>query len=298
MKAIPLLGGGSMPMAGLGLCCRPTAAGDAVRQAVLDYLVMGGRHLDDATVYTNHREVGLGVRQALELGVPRSEIFLTTKIPGGELGFEAAVAWLARTLEELGLDYIDLVLLHEATARDSLECRTRGQSPQGCRQETWLALQRARGQGHIRHLGVSNFGPRQVKELQALGGAPVEVNQIEYHPWVPALNMATAAWCHGQGIVVTAYGSMGSSRMADQVTAQGALVEMGRQRGKTSGQILLRWAVQKNVTVIPGTSNPKHMAENLGIFDFDLTDEEMGMLDAIPTEQRMQHWGHVPDGAA
>jgi len=290
---LPLLGGGKMPIAGIGMCCRPGAAGDAARQAVLDYLLMGGRHLDDATVYQNHKEVGEGVRQAVALGVPRSEIFLTTKINPPHFGFETASAWVEKVLGDLGLDYIDLVLLHWAAVPDGKPCKV----PRHCRQETWLALQRAKAKGQIKHLGVSNFGERQISEILALGGSPVEVNQIEYHPWVPELHLQTADYCHKHGIAVTAYGSMGSSGNAQQLMMQDALKQMGSGHGKSPGQVLLRWAVQRNVSVIPGTSNPKHMAENLRIFDFELSPQEMGMLDSIPTDQRMLHFNHWPDNS-
>lgn len=278
-------------MAGLGLCCRPSAKGDAVRQSVVDYIVMGGRHLDDAAIYDNHYEVGLGIRQAIALGVPRDQIFLTTKIWHQSYGFESADAWVPSVLQELGLDYIDLVLLHTASFLDGAGCA----DPKACRQETWLALQRARRRGQIRHLGVSNFGPRQMQELLALGGAPIAVNQLEYHPWVPKVHRDTVAWCHERGIAVTAYGSMGSSGSAAEVLSQDALRQLGERHGKTAGQVLLRWAVQKNVSVIPGTGNPVHMAENLRVFDFELSSEEVALLDSVPEEGRMVHFGHWPD---
>merc|ERR1711956_117120 len=106
------------------------------------------------------------------------------------------------------------------------------------------------------------------------------------HPWVPQMHRTTA---------VTAYGSMGSTGMASQLLTQDVLKQVGSIYGKTSGQVLLRWAVQKNVSVIPGTSNPKHMAENLRLFDFALSDEHMQILDGVPEDQRMLHFGHVPD---
>jgi len=292
VKRLPLLGGGlGMPMVGMGLCCRPTASGQAVRQGVLDWLLLGGRLLDDAQLYSNHREVGEGLRQAVALGVPRSEIFFATKMVPEDFGFEHAGWWVDRALQEAQLDYIDLVLLHWAGSNDNSPCG----SPRACRQETWMALQRAKAAGKIRHLGVSNFGKRQMEELNALGGAPIEVNQIEYHPWAPELHHDTAAWCHERGIAVTAYGSMGSAQMKDQMITQKTLQDMGAQKGKSAGQVLLRWAIQKNVSVIPGTSNPKHMAENLRIFDFDLDAQELAMLDQVPEEQRVLHFGHYPD---
>jgi len=282
-----------MPITGVGLCCRPSAMGDAVRQAVVDYLLMGGRHLDDAMLYRNHREVGEGVRQAVALGVPRKEIFLTTKIWSGDFGWELTTAWVGRMLEELGLEYVDLVLLHVAGVPSDAECK----DPLACRQETWLALQRARNLGLIKNLGVSNFGPRQMRELMDLRGAPITVNQLEYHPWAPNVHHETAAWCHQHGIAVTAYGSMGSANMADQMLDQDALKQIGDRYQKTAAQVLLRWAVQKNVSVIPGTSTPKHMAQNLRLFDFKLSDGEMSMLDNVPEEARMLHFGHTPDAS-
>jgi len=283
-----------MPMSGVGLCCRQSANGDPVRQGVLDFLLLGGRLLDDAQLYNNHREVGQGVREAVSLGVPREEVFMTTKIWPDDFGFEQATAWVDSMLGELGLEYVDLVLLHAAKVDDALPCGSGKQ----CRQETWLALQRAQKKGKIKHLGVSNFGARQMQELIDLGGSPIEVNQFEYHPWVPKIHRETAEWCHQHGIVVTAYGSMGSARLAGQMMSIGALQQIGAQYGKTPGQVLLRWAVQNNVTVIPGTSNPKHQAENLRLFDFELSANDMASLDSIPEDQYMNHFGHVPDSAA
>lgn len=294
VPSLPLLDGGRIPMSGVGLCCRPSAMGDAVRQGVLDYLLLGGRHLDDAQLYNNHYEVGLGIREALDAGVPREEIFLTTKIWPSDYGFETTSAWVDNMLAELGVDYVDLVLLHapgDPSSLGKLKCR----KPKACRQETWLALQRAHADSKIRHLGVSNFGPRQMGELLALGGSPITVNQIEFHPWVPQTHLDTATWCHQHGIVVTAYGSMGSSGLAQQMMMEEALKQMGELHGKTAGQVLLRWAVQKNVTVIPGTSNPKHQAENLRIFDFELSAAQMEALDGVPMDQRTLHFGHTPD---
>jgi len=279
-----------MPMAGVGLCCRPSASGDAVRKGVFDFLMLGGRHLDTAQLYGNHREVGQGMLEAMANGVPREEIFLTTKIWADDFGFEKAAAWVPRMLSELGVEYVDLVLLH-LPKNDGQACG----SPKQCRQETWLALQRFQRAGQIRSLGVSNFGPRQMQEIFDMGGAPVTVNQLEYHPWVPSVHRETVEWCHQKGVAVTAYGSMGSNNYAPQITAQGALQQMGEMHRKSAGQVLLRWAIEHNVSVIPGTSNPKHQLENLQIFDFKLGGQEMGMLDHIPESDRMLHFGHTPD---
>merc|ERR1712151_1067875 len=137
-----------------------------------------------------------------------------------------------------------------------------------------------------------------MEELLALKGAPITANQFEYHPWVPRIHRETAEWCHQHGIAVTAYGSMGSAGMAEQLIGQDALKQIGDNHGKTAGQVLLRWAVQKNVSVIPGTSNPKHMAENLRLFDFELADQVMRVLDSVPDEAAIMQQSHTPDKSA
>merc|ERR1711974_404359 len=111
---------------------------------------------------------------------------------------------------------------------------------------------------------------------------------------VPQVFLDTAAWCHERGIAVTAYGSMGSYRMASQMMMQDVLRQIGDMTGKTPGQVLLRWALERNVSVIPGTSNPEHMAENLRAFDFKLGKQAMDALDSVPEEGRLVHFGHTP----
>jgi len=293
MGGLSLLGGGAaMPMVGIGMCCRGTAYGNAGRQAIVDWLLMGGRHIDDAAHYKNHQEVGAGIDQAVSMGIPREEIFLTTKLWPDDYGYEQTSEWVDQALSELGLKYIDLVLMHLPLADGSDKpCG----NPKGCRQEAWLALQRAKAAGKIRHLGVSNFGPKQMGELLALRAGPVEVNQLEFHPWVPKEHRDTVAWCHENQIAVTAYGSMGSNAMAADLTSEQSLQQLGARHGKTAGQVLLRWALQKNVSVIPGTSNPKHMIENLQVFDFELSPPEMAVLDNVPEDQHLHHFGHWPD---
>ncbi|CAE8618913.1 unnamed protein product, partial [Polarella glacialis] len=176
-------------------------------------------------------------------------------------------------------------------------------SPRQCRLETWLALQRFQTAGQIRQLGVSNFGPRQMQEIIALGGSPVTVNQMEYHPWVTKVHRDTVQWCHEHGVAVTAYGSMGSGNYAPQILAQDVLKQIGASHGKTVGQDVLKQIGASHgktvgqVSVIPGTSNPVHQTENLQIFDFKLAPDQLGFLDSIPEEQHMLFFGHVPDEA-
>mmetsp|Transcript_27784 Transcript_27784/g.82939 ORF Transcript_27784/g.82939 Transcript_27784/m.82939 type:complete len:346 (+) Transcript_27784:76-1113(+) len=294
VPSLPLLGGGSIPMSGLGLCCRPTAKGEAVRQSVFDFLMMGGRHLDGAHVYKNAKEVGQGIRDAMARGVPRKEIFYTTKVPATMYGFGYVAEAIPQMLKETDIGYFDLVLLHAPTS-PKLEETKRCQTPWRCRQETWLALERFKHSGLIKHLGVSNFSPERMEGLLALGGSPIAVNQIEYHPWVPELHHKTVEWCHQRGIVVTAFASLGSPNFRGQqrqlgTFSQGPFMEqltaIAASHGKTWTQVLLRWAIQHNVSVIPGTGNPRHMAENLDVFEWNLKAEDMSYLDSVPGGQR------------
>jgi len=193
-------------------------------------------------------------------------------------------------LGEIGLSYVDLVLLHWAGLEDPV-CG----SPRQCRQETWMALQRFVRSGQIKHLGVSNFGPRQIKEISGLGGVPISVNQFEFHPWAEAAHREAAEYCQQNGIVVTAYGSMGSTQGAQQLMSEAVFQQIAQQHGKTAGQVLLRWAVQRNITVIPGTGNPAHMRENLDIFDFALPDEVMAFMNTGWQRQTFNIFSHVPD---
>merc|ERR1712216_225698 len=151
-----------------------------------------------------------GIRDAIARGIPRSEIFLTTKLFPRFFGKEAAKIAVKRFLEELGVEYIDLVLLHmpnHPLAGPMGECS--GKTPLSCREETWQSLSSIRKEGLVRDIGVSNFNVRQIKEPQALQAAPVAANQIQYNPWAPDWQLDTVTYCHSQRIVVTAYASLG-----------------------------------------------------------------------------------------
>mmetsp|Transcript_102692 Transcript_102692/g.321058 ORF Transcript_102692/g.321058 Transcript_102692/m.321058 type:complete len:288 (+) Transcript_102692:1-864(+) len=284
-------------MVGLGLCCRPTASGPALAQSVLAYLLMGGRHLDGAHNYQNHREVGVGIRHAIMRGVPREEIFVTTKVSAHMFGYESVTAWVPQALGELGLDRLDLVLLHQPTppawsnvAFANLPCGT----PRRCRQETWMALERFQAMGLIRDIGVSNFGPRQLEDITSLDGGKVAVNQLEYHPWILEPHRRAVEWCHQHGVAVTAFSPFGSIGAAGAVLGSGTLAPLAAAHGKTPGQVLLRWLIQKNISAIPGTGNPLHMLENLDVFSFELSAAAMAKLDADEFRASF-HPEHEPD---
>lgn len=296
-RFLTLPSGSKMPANGIGMCCRHTAYHqDSVRRTVLWYLLQGGRHIDTAAVYMNHVAVGQGIRDAMARGVPRSEIFVTSKVWPDSFGYNSTAAKVPRMLEELGLEYIDLVLLHAPRnihprllwnkkfgGQDEFtnyDCRNH----QTCRAESWRALSGLRGKGLIKDVGVSNFNIVQMKELQALDLAPIAANQLQYHPWAPEFQKEIVAYCHQHAIVVTAYFSLGGLMGKDKALKIEVLNHIAKAHSKTPGQVLLRWAIENNVSVIPGTGNPKHMRENLDIYSFSLSREDMARIEALSSD--------------
>jgi diketogulonate reductase-like aldo/keto reductase len=209
---LDLPGGGRLPRQGIGMCCRATATDDVmVYRTVLWYLLLGGRHIDGAHFYLNHAAIGRGISEAIRRGVPREEIFVTTKIFPTHFGFESAKESVLRYLSELGVDYIDMVLLHwpQNFPLLSSPCQKEGRSRSDCRTETWRALSELRMEGLIKHAGVSNFSLKHIKELQNFGGAPIANNQISFHPFEPDHVMETVKYCQSNGITITAYSPLG-----------------------------------------------------------------------------------------
>jgi diketogulonate reductase-like aldo/keto reductase len=281
--------GAQMPASGIGTCCRATAYHDeSVRRTVLWYLLQGGRLIDTAELYLNHRAIGEGIRMAMRRGVPRSEIFVTTKIPGDFLGTNRTELWVERALDELGLDYIDLVLIHfprrwlgVVGGVHEFESCCGCASPDECRRQTWAVLSAARTRGQIRNLGVSNFAIHQIESLRSLELAPVVVNQLQYHPWVPAWQEEIADYCRKHHIHLTAYFSLGGIANKGRVDLVAALQDIGKAHNATAGQVLLRWGLQSGLSVIPGTGNPAHMRENLAVYGFTLSEDEMKTVKAL-----------------
>eukprot|EP00933_Yihiella_yeosuensis_P073945 TRINITY_DN82744_c0_g1_i1.p1 TRINITY_DN82744_c0_g1~~TRINITY_DN82744_c0_g1_i1.p1 ORF type:complete len:375 (+),score=64.99 TRINITY_DN82744_c0_g1_i1:67-1191(+) len=292
---LTLKSGAKMPANGVGMCCRPTAYDhESVKNTVLWYLLQGGRHIDTAAMYMNHKPIGEAIQEAIKIGIPRKEIFVVTKIPPDVFGYNYTLGKVPRMLEELGLDYLDVVLLHgprnfhpgtllnmkfgfEDDEYKNYECKTH----RGCREATWKALSEFHKKGVIKDLGVSNFKINHMEELDALKLAPVAVNQVQYHPWAPDWQHDVVNYCHRNAIAVTAYFSLGGMQNKGKVFGVDVVTEIGAKHKKTAGQILLRWALEKNVSIIPGTGNPHHMKDNLGVYGFALSGDDMSKLTAL-----------------
>lgn len=256
--------------------------------------------LDDAGHYNNQAAVKEALRQAAAAGIPREQVFLESRIAGKDHGYETAIREMEQLLKEYGVEYLDLAMTAEPSSSTHEE-HSRCGDDRKCRQETWRALEELKRRGVAKHLGVCNFGPKQLQDILDLGGEPIEVVEIEFHPWAFKENWETVEWCHRHGIAVIAYGSLlnpGTAGMTlpwqnkslQKMTEAGAFKQLGRiaeAHKKTGQQVLLRWAIEHNVTVIPGSSKVEHMKQNMDIFDFKLSPEEMQELDSVPEEDRL-----------
>lgn len=252
-RTVELASGTAMPLLGLGTWqARGASAVDAVRDA----LGVGYRHIDTATVYGNEREVG---RALAESGVPRAEVFLTTKLPESHAGRERAT--LQESLAALGVDYVDLWLIHWP--------------PGGrARADVWERLLELQAERLVREVGVSNYSLRQIDELERATARRPAVNQI---PWSPALFDREVLEGHRRrGVQLEGYSPLRRTNLRDP-----RLVQLAEQHGVTPAQVVLRWHVEHRIVAIPKSTNGGRIAENAAVFDFELTPAEVESLDAL-----------------
>lgn len=269
-----LANGVGIPCLGFGTYKTPDGAEGAA--AVRAALAEGYRHIDTAAFYGNETAVGQGVRAS---GLPREEIFVTTKVWNTDRGYEKAKAAVLESLKRLGLDYIDLCLIHWPAAPH--------QYPETWEQlnlGTWRALTELYRAGKLRAIGVSNFKPHHLRALMDTEVPPM-VDQIEVHPG--QIQEETVAWCQSHGILVEAWSPMGRGALLEH-PAVTALAEKYR---RTPAQICIRWCLEKGILPLPKSVTPARIAENAGVFSFRLTPEDVTALDAVPPTAR----SHDPD---
>ncbi|WP_145264106.1 aldo/keto reductase [Planctomycetes bacterium Pan216] len=261
METVELRNGTWMPLLGLGTF--KAEEGGQVEQAIKWALEMGYRSIDTASIYGN--EAGVGKALA-ESGVPRDEIFLTTKLWNDDQGYDATMRAFDASLERLGTAYVDLYLVHWPV-RDKI-------------QETWQAMNAIHRSGRAKAIGVSNFLEEHLTELLNGSGITPMVNQIEFHPRLQQPGLIE--FCEGRRIVVEAW----SPLMRGEVLTIPELVQIGEKHGKSAAQVTLRWQIQRGIVTIPKTVNQDRLASNAAIFDFELTEEEMGAINALDQDQR------------
>jgi diketogulonate reductase-like aldo/keto reductase len=259
MSAIPsirLNDGRDLPQVGLGVYL--AARGGECRRAVRDALELGYRHVDTAKDYGNEADVGAALRDS---GLPREQVFVTTKLWNDDQGYDAALRAFDASLARLGFDSVDLYLLHWPVPDKRLE--------------SWRALERLQAEGRARSIGVSNFMPRHLDELLAHARVVPAVNQIEVTPFLQQREARAASARHG--IVVEAYSPLTRGQRLDHPVVAG----IARQVGRTYAQVLLRWGVQHGMVVLPKSTHRDRIAENAALFDFELPPEAMAELDGL-----------------
>ena len=250
---VALAGGGPIPLVGLGTW---EMTGQECYRAVRHALDVGYRHLDTATMYRNEREVGRAVRDS---GVPRDDVFVTTKLPPRDAGRERKT--LEASLEALGMEYVDLWLIHWPP--------TRGASPQ-----VWKELLALRDEGLARAVGVSNYSVDELDELLAATGEVPTVNQIR---WGPTLFDADELeGHHSRGVVLEGYSPFKTTDLRHPV-----LAEVARGHGVTPAQVVVRWHVEHGVVVIPKSAHPERIESNFDVFGFSLDAEDVRRVDAL-----------------
>lgn len=255
-STVKLRGGVEMPMLGLGVY--QAAPGHETRDAVAAALAAGYRHVDTARAYRNEADVGAALRAS---GLSRSELFVTTKLWNSDHGYDQALHAVDRSLDSLGLEQVDLYLVHWPV--------------EGLRGDTWRAMERILADGKARAVGVSNYTVRHLDELLASAKDPPAVNQVEFSPFLH--QRALLEHCRRHGIQLEAYGPLvRGHRMGHPVLARVA----GKHR-RTPAQVLLRWGLQHELVVIPKSVHPERIRENAELYGFALDSEDMGALDAL-----------------
>jgi len=253
---VKLRNGVEMPILGLGVW--QSAPGEETRRAVLEALAAGYRHVDTARAYRNESDVGAAIRES---GVPRGDVFVTTKVWNADHGYDRTLRAIDESLETLGMEQVDLYLVHWPV--------------EGLRHDTWRAMERILADGKARAIGVSNYTARHLDELLARAKVPPAVDQVEFSPFLH--QRALLEHCRRNGIQLEAYGPLVRGHKMDDPTLERIALEHGR----TPAQVLLRWGIQHELVVIPKSVRPERIRENADLFGFALDADDMAALDGL-----------------
>jgi methylglyoxal/glyoxal reductase len=248
--------GHKIPLFGYGTYQVPN--GGSCRRAVAHALTLGYRHIDTAALYGNEEDVGRAVRES---GIARGEIFVVTKLWNADQGYKSALKAFDRSLNRLGLDYVDLYLIHWPEP--------------GKRGDSWRALVELQRQGRARSIGVSNYTIAHLQELLRDSDAVPANNQVEFNPFLYQKKLLD--FCTANGITLTAYCPLTHGDKLDHPT----IAAIAKRHGKTGAQVLLRWALQHGVIAIPKSARLERIGENADLYDFELDAAEMNRLDGL-----------------
>lgn len=268
---VTLHNGVAMP--GLGLGVFKVEEGPTVVQAVKAAIANGYRSIDTAAIYGNEQTVGQGIREALaENGLSREDIFGTSKVWNSDLGYEATLAAYETSLQKLGLEYLDLYLIHWPV--------------KGKYKDAWRALEHLYEAGKVKAIGVSNFQIHHLQDVMTDAKIKPMINQVELHPRLTQKELLSFTREHG--IQLEAWSPLMQGELLDNEV----LKEIGAKYGKSVAQVILRWDVQHGIITIPKSIKEHRIIENASIFDFELSQEEMEQIDALNENRRV---GPDPD---
>jgi len=254
---LPFHDGNSIPQIGLGVY---KISDDEAATIVRSAIEVGYRLIDTASMYENEEGVGRGIRDS---GVPRSEIFVTTKFWMDDLGFDKTKAALRTSLDLLGMDFVDLYMIHwPAPAR-------------GLYIESWRALEELQEEGLVTSIGMSNFHTDHLDDIFAMATKKPVINQIEIHPWLT--QEKTTDYNRRHGLVTQAWSPLARGQILDQPD----LVALSTKYDKSVAQIVIRWHIQRGFAVIPKSVSPERMKANADVFDYSLSDEDMAIISSL-----------------
>jgi 2,5-diketo-D-gluconate reductase A len=260
---VSLHDGIEIPQLGFGVFQVPP---DDTEKVVQEALEVGYRHIDTAAAYRNEKGVGAAVANS---GIRREEIFVTTKLWNSSQGFDSALETFEKSLGRLGMDYVDLYLIHwPVPSQDRFV-------------DTWRAFERIHDEGRARTIGVSNFRIDDLERLEAETETRPTVNQVELHPYMQQRELR--AWHKQHGIATEAWSPLAQGAVLDDPTTD----DIARAHGKTAAQAVLRWHLQLGNIVIPKSVTPERMRENFDLFDFELSGQEMDMIGALDRDERI-----------
>jgi diketogulonate reductase-like aldo/keto reductase len=253
---VTLNNGNTMPVLGLGMW--QAGSGKQTRKAVATALEIGYRLFDTAKLYGNESDLGTAIRESV---IPREEIFVTTKLWNNDQGYESALRAFEKSRRELGLDYVDLYLIHWPVP--------------GLRQESWKALLKIRDEGLARSIGVSNYTIRHLEELLRSTPDSPAANQVEFHPFLYQKELLE--FCVSKKIQLEAYSPLTRGHRLDHPV----ISQIAARHGRTPAQVLIRWSLQHGLVVIPKSIRPERIRENAAVFDFQLSPDDMKRLDSL-----------------
>nr|XP_043606577.1 D-galacturonate reductase-like [Erigeron canadensis] len=274
---------------------------DEVKAAVIEAIKIGYRHFDTASIYGTEKPLGEAIAEALRLGLikSRAEVFITTKLWCNSTQRHLVLPAMKQSLRNLGLEYVDLYLIHWPITLKQEEFKI--PIPKECIapiniREVWEEMEKCQNLGLTKSIGVSNFSPRRIEEILSFAKIPPAVNQVEMNPLWQQKKLNE--FCKKNDILITGFsplGAYGSHWGHNRVMECDVLKEISKSRGKTIAQITLRWIFEQGVSVVVKSFNPERMKQNIDIFDWSLTEDELKKISQIP-QQKLNYFGSLLSG--